>query len=157
MSVQRRTHRLDRNLYKGRLIAAFTCCVSNKQVQFVDEEIFRVFEKKLLESLKKHDCEAHVYLFMPDHLHLLVEGRTDEADLWKCVVVFKQTTGYWLAQSGNKERWQHDFYDHILRKDEDIEKQVRYILENPVRAGLVNDWKAYRLKGSTMYDFSRWD
>ncbi|HLD20472.1 MAG TPA: transposase [Patescibacteria group bacterium] len=106
--------------------------------------------------MTKNGCVAHVYLFMPDHVHLLVEGQSDESDLWKCIVDFKQSTGYWLSSTGREERWQHDFYDHLLRRDVDVEKQVRYILENPVRAGIVQDWKQYPYKGSTMCDFSKW-
>lgn len=34
--------------------------------------------------------------------------------------------------------WQSGYYDHALRKDEDIQTIVRYIVANPIRAGLVN-------------------
>ncbi len=156
MDIRRKTHRLDRKLYRGMMICAFTCCVVDKRPLFVDADTFHLFESKLLSSLRKNGCEAHVYLFMPDHLHLLVEGQSDDSDLWKCIVDFKQTTGFWLSSTSRGERWQHDFFDHVLRKEEDIEKQVRYILENPVRAGIVRDWQEYPYKGSTIYDFSQW-
>jgi putative transposase len=93
---------------------------------------------------------------MPDHCHLLIEGRSDESDLWQCVVDFKQGSGLWLARKCHFEQWQKDFYDHILRNDEDLEKQARYILGNPVRKSLVTDWLAYPYKGSTIYDFNQW-
>jgi len=48
------------------------------------------------------------------------------------------------------------FYDHILRKDEDIPKQINYILQNPVRKGLVKNWKDYPYKGSTLYNLNEW-
>ena len=41
-----------------------------------------------------------------------------------------------------------DFYDHVIRKSEDIVVQVRYILDNPVRKGLVSSWEEYPFKGS---------
>ncbi len=113
-------------------------------------------EDILLEALAKANCDAHVYTFMPDHCHLLMEGKSDESDLWQCVVNFKRKSGYWLARNEMSEEWQKDFYDHILRKDEDLTKQVMYILGNPVRRGLVEDWKAYPYKGSTLYDFNQW-
>jgi len=34
-------------------------------------------------------------------------------------------------------------YDHVLRKEESIEGVARYILDNPVRKGLVSDYKEY--------------
>ncbi|CUU10830.1 Transposase IS200 like [Candidatus Kryptobacter tengchongensis] len=91
---------------------------------------------------------------MPDHLHLVLEGNSEEADLWKAIVYFKQKTGYWLSRNGWDAKWQKDFYDHILRKDEDLKKHIRYILENPVRKGLTNDWMNYEFKGSIDYDLS---
>jgi hypothetical protein len=42
--------------------------------------------------------------------------------------------------------------DFILDRSE-----IDYILTNPVRKGLVNNWKDYPLKGSTIHDFSKWD
>lgn len=52
--------------------------------------------------------------------------------------------------------WQKDYYDHIIRRPEDVQKHVRYILDNPVRKGLVDDWKKYPFKGSTLHDFDEW-
>jgi len=52
--------------------------------------------------------------------------------------------------SSNKSgiRWQKDFYDHVIRKHEDITTQIKYILDNPVRKGLVSSWQEYPFKGS---------
>jgi hypothetical protein len=43
-----------------------------------------------------------------------------------------------------------------MRQDEDINEQIKYILENPIRKGLVDDWKEYPFKGSTIYNFDGW-
>ena len=156
MKIKEHKHRLSREAYKGRVRCAFTICVLNKRMLFVTEQIFRSMEDMLLDSLNKFTCDADIYLFMPDHSHLLIEGKSDESDLWQCVVDFKRKSGYWLSQNKYSQEWQKDFYDHILRKDEELIKQVRYILGNPVRKGLVDDWKAYPYKGSTLYDFNQW-
>ncbi|NIM96855.1 MAG: hypothetical protein GTO24_01850 [candidate division Zixibacteria bacterium] len=140
----------------GRVRSAFTICVHDRRRLFVSDYIFHSVENILLQTLVKANCDAHVYMFMPDHCHLLTEGKSEESDLWQCVVDFKRKSGYWLATNDMLEGWQKDFYDHILRKDEDLIKQVRYILGNPVRKGLVEHWKAYPYKGSTLYDFDQW-
>ncbi len=44
--------------------------------------------------------------------------------------------------------WQKDFYDHVIREDDDLAVHVRYVLDNPCRKGLVNDWEEYPFKGS---------
>jgi putative transposase len=41
--------------------------------------------------------------------------------------------------------WQTEFFDHVLRSNESYESKWRYVVENPVRAGLarlVEDWPA---------------
>ena len=52
--------------------------------------------------------------------------------------------------SANKPemRWQKDFYDHVISVHDDIAAQVKYILNNPVRKGLVPMWQEYPFKGS---------
>jgi REP element-mobilizing transposase RayT len=48
--------------------------------------------------------------------------------------------------------WQISFYDHFLRKDEDLRQVANYIVENPVRKGLVDNWRDYELCGSLVWD-----
>ncbi len=156
MRVKERKHRLPRKTYTGRVRCAFTVCVLDRRRLFVSDHTFHPIQEILLGALRKNNCDAHVYLFMPDHCHLLIEGKSDESDVWQSVVDFKQGSGYWLVKNAYVEQWQKDFYDHILRNDEDLEKQSRYILGNPVREGLVKDWQAYPYKGSTTYDFEQW-
>jgi len=45
--------------------------------------------------------------------------------------------------------WQHESYDHLVRDAEELERIIQYILNNPVKAGLVKDrrdWKWHYLK-----------
>ena len=85
---------------------------------------------------------------MPDHLHIILTGAEPRADLWKTIISFKQKTGYWLSRNMPTARWQKDFYDHIIRAEKTIATQVRYVLDNPVRKGLVASWQEYPYKGA---------
>jgi len=143
---------------------------------FNSAEIFDSLSNILVDSLREWNCDAHVYLFMPDHCHLLIQGNTDDSDLLGFMKNFKQRSGYWFSTQAkacgyqklidgsrnlqvanvDKIRWQKDFYDHILRKEEDINKQVYYILGNPLRRRIVSNWKEYPFKGSTIHDFKEW-
>lgn len=84
---------------------------------------------------------------MPDHAHLLLGGE-DGSDLIRMIKQFKQLTGYRFKKGTGKNLWQKSYYDHILRKEEDVTKVVRYILENPVRKGLVKHPEEYPFSGS---------
>ena len=45
-------------------------------------------------------------------------------------------------------RWQKDLFDYIHRKEHDLKDHIFYILDNPVRSGIVKNWKDYRYKGA---------
>jgi len=93
---------------------------------------------------------------MPDHLHLLLEGKSKEADFKRFVSSFKQTTGYYHSQNAaqgfnpddSPKLWQPSYYDHVLRNEEDLQKVAAYILNNPVRKGLVEHYREYDFSGS---------
>ncbi len=61
----------------------------------------------------------------------------------RLVKEFKQGTGWWFrnihqaSPDDKSSLWQKSYYDHILRREEDASQVVRYILENPIRAGLA--------------------
>lgn len=141
--IREKKHRLPREYYEGLNTVAFTLCVKNRIPLVTDFEIFAEFEKQLLIELGDHRCDAHVYLFMPDHGHLVLGGQDEESRVLDAVDGFKQRSGYWLSKNRPKIHWQKDYYDHSIRRQEEIEKQIRYVLDNPVRKGLVDDWKKY--------------
>ena len=40
--------------------------------------------------------------------------------------------------------WEHESFDHCVRDEEEWARIVAYVLNNPVKAGLVDDWQAWR-------------
>ena len=69
---------------------------------------------------------------MPDHIHWLMQ-LDDKATLQQVIRSMKSQT----AKVIGKPIWQAGYYDHAIRKDEDIVNIARYIIANPIRAGLV--------------------
>lgn len=154
--VCERKHRLPAELYEGIRVVSFTLCIKNRKQFFISEEIFRHNENVLLMELKRFLAEAEVYMFMPEHVHLLLRGVMETSDVLNVVRAYKQRSGFWLCQHHPEVHWQKDFYDHIERREEDVSKRIRYILDNPVRKGLVNDWQPYPIKGSTIHNLNEW-
>lgn len=89
-----------------------------------------------------------VYTCMPDHAHLLAEGVRSDADFKRFMSLFKQKSGYEFQKQFRAKLWQENYYEHILRKDEDTIEVIKYILYNPVRAGLVKNAYEYPYSGS---------
>jgi len=155
--IREKKHRLNPEVYIGERPIAFTLCLKGRLSYFTTESVFKYFETILLEELKNHNCSAFVYLFMPDHLHLVLAGNNPDSNIKKCLEMFKQKTGFHLSKSKANVSWQKDYYDHILRSEENLETHIKYILNNPVRAGLSEYWKKYPFKGSTVYNLDEWD
>jgi putative transposase len=81
---------------------------------------------------ENHLWFAYLFLLMPDHAHALMSfppsGKTIKAIVGK----WKE----WTAKHLNIQ-WQRDFFEHRLRQEESRREKADYILNNPVRAGLV--------------------
>src|SRR5204863_611539 len=91
------------------------------------------------------------YCLMPDHAHLLIEGLDDGSDLRRFAKAAKQSSGFAHARRVGRPLWQEGYFDRALRKDEDMKTIARYILQNPVRAGLVAHPSEYRFSGSDLW------
>ena len=146
--VRESKHRLDRECYIGLVRANFALCIKDRKWVFVERKIVDCFVEILGEAREKHSCLNWAYTFMPDHVHVILEGKCETSDLWKTMVLFKQRTGYWFSRYKKYIEWQKDFYDHIHRGDVDLRSHIEYILDNPVRKGLVKNWQDYPYKGS---------
>lgn len=154
MSIRERKHRLDPACYQGRIFVSFTLCVKNRSPLFIESDIVNIFMNLLNDSAIRFSCKIPAYCFMPDHVNIVVEGTQEEVNLLKFINHYKQTTGYWMSKNRSDVSWQKDFFDHILRKDESLQVVIRYILDNPVRKGLVLNWQDYPFKGALGCNFA---
>lgn len=154
--IREKRHRLDTEVYKGGIIVTFTLCIKDRKSFFVNKDIFKKFQEILLNELKEFNCSAFVYLFMPEHAHLTLTGNNEKSEIKGCIDMLKQKTGYWLSKNYPEIKWQKDYYDHILRSKENLDIHLKYILNNPVRAGFVEFWNQYPYKGSTVYNLDEW-
>ncbi|SRR5579883_2892329 len=149
-------HRLPLEAYRGYTRVSFTACILRRARYFISQDRFEIHRDHLLRALKQHECESDLYVFMPDHVHVIITGMSTNADAYTAMKKFKQYSGFWLGRHGNEVQWQEDFYDHIHRVDEDLRTQMFYILNNPVRAGLCDQWQDYPFVGSTVFDLKTW-
>ncbi|GAA0641812.1 transposase [Halomonas beimenensis] len=76
------------------------------------------------------------YVVMPDHVHWLVQLK---GDLSVLVRVYKSR----VSMVVGKPVWQSGFHDHALRLEEDLRATARYVVANPLRAGLVTNITDY--------------
>jgi len=103
-------------------------------------------------TLLKFDGERYhliAWCIMPNHVHVLIESM---APLSKIVQSWKSYTGRWAlgknAELGlgvpGKHLWMREYWDRYIRDGKHFSQVVRYIHENPVKAGLCLDPQDWR-------------
>jgi putative transposase len=128
-----------------------TLCVHMRHPVFKSGAAVPAILAQFRQSTGQRGFALLTYCFMPDHLHLLCEARTAEADLIAFVRDAKQRTGYAFARRTGTRLWQRGFYDHVLRSEDDVLAVVRYIMANPVRDGLAREVGEYPFCGSDLF------
>jgi putative transposase len=98
----------------------------------------RCLVQALMEAQQRGLSETLAYALMPDHLHwLLVLG--DEHNLSTLVGGVKSLSAHRIGH----RIWQTGFHDHALRQEKDLKGIGRYVVANPLRAGLVKSLRDY--------------
>jgi len=85
------------------------------------------------------------WVVMPDHFHWLVE--LQQGSLGDLMQKTKSLSTKAVNQSTGRKvtLWQKGFHDRALRREEDLVKVARYVVANPLRAGLVEKLGDYPL------------
>ena len=102
------------------------------------EPIFKNFAhaRLIINALKQSDELQHTntlaFVVMPDHVHWLL-ALSGNQKLHQVIKTIKSKVTIKIG----KHIWQAGYNDHATRKDEDIVNIARYIIANPIRAGLV--------------------
>ena len=144
--------RLEPDVYEMGYCFSVTVAAANRAPVFAEPAAVSLCLDVLKESANKYNVKVYAFCFMPDHLHLLA-GMSRGVSLVDFVRHFKQLSGYRLRRQANfaSPIWQKRFYDHALRDDEALTSVAQYILENPVRAGIVSDAGGYPYSGSLVW------
>jgi REP element-mobilizing transposase RayT len=93
--------------------------------------------------------ELYAAVAMPDHVHLICLPLSDSSgsvSIPEITRTIKSESAHRINKAlGRMGRvWQDESFDHILRGDESLSKKMGYILQNPVRAGLVAKSQDYQ-------------
>ncbi|WP_268800200.1 REP-associated tyrosine transposase [Pseudomonas huanghezhanensis] len=88
---------------------------------------------------------SFAWVVMPDHFHWLFELRSGSLDALIKRVKARSAIEYNRATQGRGRIWQKGFHDRAIRYEEDVQDVARYIVANPLRAGLVSRLGNYPL------------
>jgi putative transposase len=105
------------------------------------------FARAVIREVKRLDeqglSDTLAFMLMPDHAHWLFT--LSNGELSDVVSRAKSASARRVNEirSRSETVWQKDFYDHGVRSDESLIKIARYIVANPLRAGLVDEIGSY--------------
>jgi REP-associated tyrosine transposase len=126
-------------------------CTHARAHRFIDRDAFELVLAQFLRSATEERFAILAYCFMPDHVHLLVEGLSAMADGRRFIAKAKQYSGFYYKKTYAAPLWQRYGYERVLRNEEATLTVARYIVANPVRAGLVVEPRDYAFVGSCVF------
>ncbi|HKJ95316.1 MAG TPA: transposase [Gammaproteobacteria bacterium] len=136
--------RIGRHSEANRLYLVTTVTYDRRPL-FRELHLGRVVVRALMGEMLR--TETVCYVVMPDHVHWLLQLKP-AASLSSVIQRVKSVTAHRLRRMPGASRgpvWQKGFHDHALRHDEDVKAVARYVVANPLRAGLVERIGAYPL------------
>ena len=138
-------------LRRGRLsesgrIYLLTAVTHERKAVFKDWQLARLLVREMRGLHETGAVDSLAWVVMPDHLHWLVElgamplSQLIQSAKSRSAIAINRASG----KAGEKV-WQKGFHDHALRAEEDLQAVARYVVANPLRAGLVQRLGDYPL------------
>ena len=121
-------------------------------VTLLRERVFLGLEsgRILVAAMRAEQNAGHAqtlaFVVMPDHFHWLL-SLAGEQDLSRIVGRVKSRASRLVNRASGREGrlWQDGYHDHAIRAEEDLADVARYVVANPLRAGLVKKLGDYPL------------
>ncbi len=135
--------RLPREYYQADAVIHWTLTISRRRRGWLNEGFHTAFRELLLHTAAREHLFCPAYCLMPDHLHLVWMELHLESDQLNGMAFLRTHLGPKLAP----QKFQHQAHDHVLKEEarrrDAFARTCHYLLENPLRGGLVKhpkDW-----------------
>jgi REP element-mobilizing transposase RayT len=117
----------------------------NRVPVFKDFTLGRLVVDQFRNAQNLGSANSLAWVVMPDHFHWLIE--LQKGSLSELMQKTKSMSTKAIKQSTGRSTslWQRGFHDRALLREEDLVKMARYVVANPLRAGLVENLGDYPL------------
>jgi REP-associated tyrosine transposase len=146
---RRRPRRLHACSYRLPGSYLVTFCTKFRTAVFADRRAAATAVRILKSFHKESRIQLFAYCVMPDHVHAYFRKLGAAEHLSRIVASMKSRIRRELRYSFS---WQRGYWDNLTRSHEDPRDIVAYVLSNPVRAGLVDDFRKYEFGGKIEVD-----
>jgi putative transposase len=151
----RKTIRLPAKYYTGRGWYFVTGCTLYREPVLNNPTVARFLVHAIRTAAALEDFHLHAWCVMPDHVHVLVEGATNESVLSRFVGRWKRASALEFKRQYRRDLWQRLFYDHVLRPMELSHSFAWYIWLNPVRKEMCKEPGEYPWSGSLTIEWTK--
>ena len=132
----------SKSLREGRFsqsgrIYLITAVIQNREPIFTDWRLGRLVVEEFRLAQESGAAQSLAWVIMPDHIHWLMELKEFQLTPLLQGVKSRSARAINLARGEHKQVWQRGFYDRALRREEDLLAMARYVVANPLRAGIV--------------------
>ena len=139
-------------LRKGRCSEAgraylLTTVTERRRPVFADWRVGRLLVAELRAEHEATRVASLAWVVMPDHVHWLVTLREGTLDALMRRVKSRSAIAVNAALGVGGQLWQKGYHDHAVRAEDDLRAMARYVVANPLRAGLA----------ASLADYPLWD
>jgi len=116
------------------------------KIQYLKRPQIREICKKAIHYYDNKEYKLICYCIMPNHVHLVIDLINNKRLLGDILGSVKK----YSARRANKvlgkkgKFWQSESFDRLVRDERELYYVIRYVLMNPVNAGLVENWNEWR-------------
>jgi REP element-mobilizing transposase RayT len=114
-----------------------TAVTHERRPVFADWRLGRLLVEQLRNAEESELVTSMAWVVMPDHLHWLFQLQQGSLSELACRIKSRSSRSINLVRGENNRIWQRGYHERALRRDENIKDAARYIIMNPLRAGLV--------------------
>ena len=121
-----------------------TSTTKDRSPIFADEENALILWNIINNQRERDRFYLLGFVIMPEHLHLMIipRGETSASFIMQEI---KKGSARLINKSKKRQGklWMDEYYDHIIRTENELMEKTRYIHYNPVKRGLVDDEQEY--------------
>lgn len=114
---------------------------SSSEINYLEKEEFAGIVKTTLHYPEGKDYKLICYCIMPNHVHLVFELLKHNKGVSKIMQSIKRISASDCNKLLNKtgKFWQGESFDRLIRDDKELYNIINYVINNPVKAGLVDN------------------
>ncbi len=150
--------KLKKESKESELVDKFEAKIFRSFDDFLDRELTgpiwlsnKKVAKIVVDSLHFYDqtrYDLYAFTIMSNHVHFVFR-HLEQYDVNLPVTSIMKNIKSYTAKEANKllvrkgSFWQYESYDRVIRDEAELENTLKYTLYNPVKAGLINEWKQW--------------